>query len=65
MIIPEKCGHGRSFKERCIECELVSANEGLANARENLNHYGKVVAKLEAEKRWRDAALTTSQRAEK
>lgn len=44
------CGHGKMFKKRCIECELVSAREGLATAKENMNLYGKLIAKLEAER---------------
>jgi hypothetical protein len=43
------CSHAKTFKTRCIECELVSAREALASARDNVNLYGKLIAKLEAE----------------
>jgi hypothetical protein len=45
------CGHARPFAVRCIECELVSAREGLAWAKDSFDKYSKLVAKLEAEQR--------------
>jgi hypothetical protein len=45
------CGHAKPFSSRCIECELMSAREGLAWAKDNLDKYGKLVVKLEAEQR--------------
>jgi len=47
--VPKQCGHAKTFAVRCIECELVSAREGLAWARDNVNLYGKLIVKLEAE----------------
>jgi hypothetical protein len=55
--MPKECGHAKSFKDRCIECELVSAREGLAWAKDNLNQYSKLIEKLEAEKRLSDQVL--------
>lgn len=49
MTIPKGCGHAKTFKERCIACELVSAREGLAWAREGVEKYSKLIIKLEAE----------------
>lgn len=46
-----KCGHAKSFASRCIECELISAREKLAWAKDDFDKYGKLVIKLEAEKR--------------
>jgi hypothetical protein len=43
------CGHAKSFSTRCIECELISAREGLAWAKDSFAQYSKLVAKLEAE----------------
>lgn len=50
------CGHARLFAARCIECELISAREGLAWAKEGIDKYSKLVAKLEAEQRLSHAA---------
>jgi len=44
------CGHGKSFKDRCIDCELVLAQSGLQWAKENLARYGRQIAELEAER---------------
>jgi hypothetical protein len=45
------CGHGKTFKERCIDCELVSAREGLRWAEESVRKYSKRIADLEAQKK--------------
>jgi hypothetical protein len=47
--IPRRCGHAKSFTDRCIDCELVSAREGLAWAKDGVEKYSKLIAKLEAE----------------
>lgn len=44
------CGHGKLFSERCIECALISAREGLKWATENVDRYSKQIAELEKEK---------------
>lgn len=44
------CGHGKTFDERCIECELVLAREGERWAKESLALYRAKIAKLEQEK---------------
>lgn len=50
MTIPKKgCGHGRPFKQRCIDCELMSAREGLAWAKDDVEKYSKLIVKLETE----------------
>ena len=54
---PKSCGHSKSFSERCIECELVLAREGLAWAKDNLNTYSKLIIKLEAERELGEASL--------
>ena len=46
-----ECSHSKTFKTRCIECELISAREALAWAKQNANEYSKLVIKLEAEQR--------------
>lgn len=43
------CGHARSFKERCVECELILAREGLAFAQQKIEKYSKLIAELEPE----------------
>lgn len=45
----KECSHNRTFKTRCIECELIMAREAVAHARDNFNQYSKLVVKLEAE----------------
>jgi hypothetical protein len=45
------CGHAKTFSTRCIECELVSAREGLGWAKDSFDKFSKLVAKLEAEQR--------------
>lgn len=45
------CSHALPFQVRCIECELISARESVAWAKDNLDKYGKLVEKLEAEKK--------------
>jgi len=47
---PKGCSHGKTFEERCIECELVSAREGLRWAKESVEKYSERIAKLEAER---------------
>jgi hypothetical protein len=41
------CGHGKTFKEPCAECQLVLAREGLAWAQNSVEKYRKLVADLE------------------
>lgn len=53
-VMPKGCDHAKAFKERCIECEIVSAREGLAWAQDSFCQYSKLIAKLEAEKRLSD-----------
>ena len=43
------CGHDKSFKERCIECELVLVREGLAWSEQKAGEYREAVSRLEAE----------------
>jgi hypothetical protein len=43
------CGHNKSFKERCIECELVLVREGLAWSERKASEYRDAVVRLEAE----------------
>jgi hypothetical protein len=59
MSYERKCGHAKTFKTRCIECELIMAREAVAHAEDNLNQYSKLVVKLEAELRM-NAALQHS-----
>jgi len=42
------CGHGKLFTEPCIECQLISAREGLKWAQENVERYSCRIAELEA-----------------
>lgn len=51
MSTERECSHNRTFKTRCIECELILAREAVAHAKDNLDKYGKLVVKLEAEQR--------------
>lgn len=51
MTYERKCSHSKTFKTRCIECELIMAREAVAHAKDNLDKYGKLVVKLEAEQR--------------
>ena len=44
------CSHGKTFDERCIDCELVLAREGERWAQESLVLYRTKIAKLEQEK---------------
>lgn len=53
MTIRKGCSHARSFKERCVGCELVSAREALAWAKDGVEKYSKLIIKLEAEKQLR------------
>jgi hypothetical protein len=46
----KSCGHGKRYAERCIECETVSAREGLGWAKRDLEHYEMKLRLLEAEK---------------
>jgi hypothetical protein len=57
MSTERECSHKRTFKTRCIECELIIAREAVAHAKDNLDKYGKLVVKLEAEQRM-NAALS-------
>ncbi|WP_448043779.1 hypothetical protein [Bradyrhizobium liaoningense] len=43
------CGHGKTFKEPCIECQLVLAREGLAWAIKRVEKYSKFIADLAPE----------------
>jgi len=52
------CSHGRSFKGRCIECELIMAREAVAHAKDNFDKYSKLVVKLEIEKKMFDSLNT-------
>ena len=54
------CGHARPFSTRCIECELISAREGLAWAKDSFDKNSKLVAKLEAEKKLFEQAVGAS-----
>jgi len=40
------CGHGKTFKEPCTECQLVLAREGLAWALQSVEKYSKFIAEL-------------------
>lgn len=51
------CGHARPFAARCIECELISAREGLAWAKDSFDKHSKLIAKLEAEKKLSEQAI--------
>lgn len=44
------CSHGKTFDERCIDCELVLAREGLRWSQEGVERYTQQIARLEAEK---------------
>jgi hypothetical protein len=59
MSTERKCSHSRTFKTRCIECEMIMAREAEARAKDSLNQYSKLVVKLEAEQRM-NAALSRS-----
>lgn len=58
MSYERKCSHQRTFKTRCIECELIMAREALAHAKDNLDKYGKLVVKLECEKQMANSLNT-------
>jgi len=45
------CSHGKTFDERCIDCELVLAREGLRWSQEGVERYTQQIARLETEKR--------------
>jgi hypothetical protein len=45
------CGHGKTFAEPCIDCQLVLAREGLAWATQSVDRYSKLIAELEVEKK--------------
>lgn len=49
MTMLEQCNHAKPFSVRCIDCEFVSAREGLRWAQENVKLYSNLIAKLEAE----------------
>lgn len=51
MTYERKCSHAKTFKTRCIECELIMAREAVGHAKESFNLHSKLVAKLEAELR--------------
>lgn len=51
MSTERECSHKRTFKTRCIECELIMAREAVEHAKDNFNQYSKLVVKLEAEQR--------------
>jgi hypothetical protein len=57
MNAERECSHNRTFKTRCIECELIMAREAEAHAKFSLNQYSKLVVKLEAELRMNAAFL--------
>jgi hypothetical protein len=44
------CAHSRSYNERCIECELVWANEGVEWAKKDIAKYRERIQRLKAEK---------------
>lgn len=44
------CSHGKTFKEPCIECQLVLAREGLAWAQQSVAKYSKFIAEFEPER---------------
>jgi len=46
----KQCGHGKRYDERCVECEIVSAREGLAWAKIDVERYEARLAQLEIEK---------------
>ena len=50
------CGHAKLFSTRCVDCELISAREGLAWAKDSFDKYSKLVVKLEAEKKLSEQA---------
>lgn len=50
-ISDKRCSHGKTFKVRCIDCELILARERLASATDDVDKYGKLIVKLEAEQR--------------
>lgn len=50
-----ECSHKRTFKTRCIECELIMAREAVAHAKDNFDKYNKLVVKLECEKKMSDS----------
>jgi hypothetical protein len=44
------CAHSRSYNERCIECELVWANEGVEWAKKDIAKYRERIQRLKAER---------------
>lgn len=42
-----RCGHGKTFKKRCIECELVSLRALVRNAQANIGRWTKEIAELQ------------------
>lgn len=46
MIIPEGCGHGVPYHQRCVKCEIVSAEEGLMNANKAVDKYTNILVEL-------------------
>lgn len=42
-----RCGHGKTFKKRCIECELVSLGALVKNAQANIERWTGEIAELQ------------------
>jgi len=46
------CGHGVSFRHRCVDCELVSKREALAYAQRRVLECEAAVIQLAHERNW-------------
>ena len=42
-----KCRHGNTFKDRCIECEIVSLRALIKNAQANIERWTATIAELQ------------------
>lgn len=42
-----RCGHKKTFKERCVECELVSLRALVRNAQANIERWTGEIAELQ------------------
>ena len=49
MSEQRRCLHEKSFDERCIECEIVWAEEGLKHATEGVKLYSAAIKRLRAD----------------
>lgn len=49
MWFPKGCSHGKTFSQRCVECDLLLAREGERWALADVAKYRARIALLESE----------------